>query len=148
MKTIIDAVNELRGDLNNVSYIKGDDTYHCNVNYNADSGWWCSRGVYGDFVCAIDDFEGEVSSMSLSYVRFDTINLRSYILADKELLQPEPELVDGGLYLFDVGLEVELVGEAYLSDFAEKWMINALKTNLNYMVNHCTNIQLLTVGDK
>jgi hypothetical protein len=83
MKTIIDAVNELLGDLNNVSHIKDDDTYHCNVNYNDDSGWWCSRGVYGDFVCTIDDFEVITLEMT-----FHSRTAYDYIDADKTPLQP------------------------------------------------------------
>jgi hypothetical protein len=96
MKTIIDAVNELQGNLNNVSHIKDDDTYHCNVNYNADSGWWCSRGVYGDFVCTIDDFRFK----ALDMVHHSPQNSFDYMMANKELLKPVPiytqEMCDAG----------------------------------------------------
>jgi hypothetical protein len=101
MKTIIDAVNELQGDLSNVSHIKDDDTYHCNVNYNADSGWWCSRGVYGDFVCTIGDFQARVKGMSFYYARWDIGSIEEYLAADKTPLQAE--LIDGKAYQFDYG---------------------------------------------
>jgi hypothetical protein len=89
MKTIIDAVNELRADINNVAYIKSDETYHCNLNYNDYSGWWCGRGVYGDFVCTIDDFKVITLEMT-----FHSRTAYDYINADKELLQSvKPELI-------------------------------------------------------
>jgi hypothetical protein len=97
MKTIIDAVNELQGDLSNVSHIKDDDTYHCNVNYNSDSGWWCSRGVYGDFVCTINDFEIMIDRMMLESPDY----FFKYIAVNKEPLKPE--LIDGKAYQFDYG---------------------------------------------
>jgi hypothetical protein len=118
MKTIIDAVNELRGDLNNVSHIKDDDTYHCNVNYNDDSGWWCSRGVYGDFVCTIEDF------------------------TKKALQQAKPELINGEAYQFVYAIG-DIMKGIYRS--MDKSFYNS---NGDYMSKHCSNIELLTGGDK
>jgi hypothetical protein len=94
MKTTIDAVNELRADISNVAYIKSDETYHCNLNYNDDSGWWCSRGFYGDFVCTIDNFQTRVECMSFDYARFDVGSIEDYLVADKELLQPVKPKMD------------------------------------------------------
>jgi hypothetical protein len=140
MKTIIDAVNELQGDLSNVSHIKDDDTYHCNVNYNADSGWWCSRGVYGDFVCTINDFEMEVKGMSVHYARFDMGSLEAYLVADKNPLQAE--LVDGKAYQFESGECGGAVG----------WFFKAGNAfdcaGICFDAKHCTNIQPLTLENK
>jgi hypothetical protein len=139
MKTIIDAVNELRGDLSNVSHIKDDDTYHCNVNYNDDSGWWCSRGVYGDFVCTIDDFEMEVKGMSVHYARFDMGSLEAYLVAYKNPLQAE--LVDGKAYQFDHN------GITWNGLYI-KGGNSLLYSQGNPNITLCTEIQPLTVGNK
>jgi hypothetical protein len=122
MKTIIDAVNELQGDLNNVSYIKGDDTYHCNVNYNVDSGWWCSRGVYCDFVCTINDFTKKASQ------------------------QAKTELIDGKAYQFDMfngNVPRKTVSGIYSAEDDEFiYLQNVVRTG------DCTNIQPLTLENK
>ena len=60
-------------------------------------------------------------------------------------ITPPIELIEMELYLFDVGNKKKLVGEAYLSDFAEHLMINSLRTNSNYHVSDCKNIKHLTV---
>jgi hypothetical protein len=122
MKTTIDAVNELRADISNVAYIKSDETYHCNLNYNDDSGWWCSRGFYGDFVCTIDDFTKKASQ------------------------QAKPELINGKVYQFDYhsGKNVHGIYHKPNEDgFAIfKFARGAINKEL------VTNIQLLIVGDK
>jgi hypothetical protein len=135
MKTIIDAVNELRGDLNNVSHIKGDDTYHCNVNYNDDSGWWCSRGVYGDFVCTIDDFQIMIDRMMLDSPDY----FFKHIAVNKEPLKPG--LIDGKAYQFECD-KGELHG---IYDHILEWFV---AKELRVFVDEVTNIQPLTVGDK
>jgi hypothetical protein len=140
MKTIIDAVNELRGDLNNVSHIKDDDTYHCNVNYNADSGWWCSRGVYGDFVCTIDDFQAKANGMPFYYARWDVGSIEEYLAADKTPLQPE--LIAGNAYQFECPKHGEAIG------FYNSISCRFININMSIRSDTCTNIQPLTVGDK
>ena len=90
-KTVIDAVNELQGDLNNVAHIKSDETYHCNLNYNIDVGWWCSRGVYNDFVCTIDDFINTVGNMAYNFGKTTNVDFYDYINADKKTAKPQLE---------------------------------------------------------
>ena len=61
-------------------------------------------------------------------------------------LTPPIELIDKGLYYFDVNNKIKLVGEAYFSELGNsQWMINALRTNTSYCAVNCTNIQLLEV---
>ncbi len=62
-----------------------------------------------------------------------------------EPLTPPIELINRGLYYFDIGLKTKLVGEAYFTEVTEEWMINALRTNSSYEASKCTNIQLLEV---
>jgi hypothetical protein len=144
MKAIIDAVNELRGDLNNVAYIKSDETYHCNLNYNDDSGWWCSRGFYGDFVCTIDDFQAKANGMPFYYDRWDIGSIEDYLAADKTPLQLE--LIDGEAYQFDynngsMGMQNALMRYNKSGDYF-------YFDNTVFKARYCSNIQLLTVGDK
>jgi hypothetical protein len=107
MKTIIDAVNELRADINNVAYIKSDETYHCNLNYNDDSGWWCGRGVYGDFVCTINDFGLKIIDMA----RHSPHNYFDYMMANKEPLTPpktDKEKAIDDIYRSDLSVKENL----------------------------------------
>jgi hypothetical protein len=122
MKTIIDAVNELQGDLSNVNY-KGDETYHCNVNYNEDSGWWCSRGVYGDFVCTIDDFRFKALDMA----HHSPQNSFDYMMANKEPLTKE--------------LDVDIDWSKYEIDYLMK-----NKSEPIYTQEMCDNGELPSVG--
>ena len=63
-------------------------------------------------------------------------------------LTPPIELIDKGLYLFDINHKTKLVGEAYYTDIGACWMITNLRTNTSYQAVMCTNIQPLTVEVK
>ena len=68
-------------------------------------------------------------------------------LVDMEFkpLTPPIELIDKGLYYFDVNNKKQMVGEAYYTEITSDWMITNIRANTSYHQDFCTNIKLLTV---
>lgn len=150
MKTIIGAVNEMKADLINLDSVKFDDTYICNVNYSDDCGWWCSRGSYGSFVCTVEVFNKSVNDCSLNFGKTSHEQVGDYFNADKELLTPPIELIDGKAYQFDFKEQKYLVGicHTYMKYGTKNVMFGSPVRDAKWNTEYCTNIQPLTIGDK
>lgn len=190
-KTVVDAVNELRGI--NQSMLIG---HHKWSFYWPDGGTSSTGFSFNDkFVCTFDEFNQCVKEMSEAKWMVKSKPVYTQAMADKGVmpsvgmeclafhiessntcpvtylgggkekvivldcgaedvldlrvwsfkpLAPPIELIDKGVYLFDVQNKKQMVGEAYFTDVTNEWMINSLRTNASYEAVKCTNIKLLT----
>lgn len=95
MKTIMDAVNELKGDLDGCVNGSGEN---CNVLLTCHTGQlYCSKGFYGSegwsYVSTIAEFKGLVKELSHS-TWIKGASLAEYQAADKEVLKVENKTVE------------------------------------------------------
>lgn len=121
MKTIIDAVNELKGDLGNSlnGYIDG-----CNVVLSHPSGCvYCSKAFYGSegwgLICTIQQFNDLVKELSRA-TWIKGASLEEYQKADKEVLKVENKTVEYKGNIYEINKRYEF------SDDGERWLPKVL----------------------
>jgi hypothetical protein len=94
LKTVWDAVNELRGDLNNTYNFNGDEVYlFYFVCHNSIGSSYINHGSHGDInnICTIAEFNELVEEMTLG-LDVNPVNhghYLNYVDADKVLLEKE-----------------------------------------------------------
>jgi hypothetical protein len=89
MQTIIDAVNELRGDLNNAPFAHPDSEYIGYLKGHTPSLLMLSPWKNELTICTIDEYITETMLMSLNYGKCSIMERALYTGADKELLTKE-----------------------------------------------------------
>ena len=94
LKTVWDAVNELRGDLNNTHNFNGDEVYlFYFVSHDSIGSSYSNHGSHGDInnICTIAEFKALVEEMELG-LDVNPVNhghYLNYVYADKSPLEKD-----------------------------------------------------------
>tara|TARA_R110000744_G_scaffold380568_1_gene503268 strand:- start:43184 stop:43774 length:591 start_codon:yes stop_codon:yes gene_type:complete len=118
MKTLWDAVNELKGDLNNTWRFDGSEKY---LHYlNVDNSWLCNDRqsiTHYDTLGTTAEFNQLVKYMEYNFGKCSAVDIYNYSRAKKEPLKPidkslvyTQEMVDNGV-MPSVGMEFIHKGE-------------------------------------
>lgn len=144
MKTVIDAVNDLRCDLNNLTNSLRVKQLSIMINtidnklygtisseYSIDT----CRGIY-NFICSIDHFNSLVTELSQA-TWIQGASLAEYQAADKEVLKVENKTGEFGGMVYEIGKVYEF------SDNADGgcWIVGVLES-----INHGNTFHFTVAG--
>tara|TARA_R110001583_G_scaffold109400_1_gene258098 strand:- start:8541 stop:9716 length:1176 start_codon:yes stop_codon:yes gene_type:complete len=118
-KTVWDAVNELRGDLNNTYMFDADDIYlfYCNDGSDYICSYSVEEGDDKKIVCSIDEFKALVEGMMNNFGDCSILEFEAYECADKAPLEKETKPDYTSLEFWKDAPEVATHYDKFTGDF-------------------------------
>tara|TARA_R110002033_G_scaffold104554_2_gene152032 strand:+ start:1240 stop:2043 length:804 start_codon:yes stop_codon:yes gene_type:complete len=139
LKTVWDAVNELRGDLNNTHNFNGDEVYlFYFVCHDSIGSSYSNHGSHGDInnICTIAEFNALVEEMKngLDVNHVNHAHYLNYVDADKVLLEKEAKPDYTSLEFWNDAPEGAEYYNKECEDFKEAWYKNITASSFEILV--------------